>query len=88
MRALLSPEPVANKGFLPGLVATEITIGDESATSFFNARLLLSLPEFLWPCNMNSVWPVRGSQNCTPRSFDPDTIHFPSGVVATDNTKS
>lgn len=49
---------------------------------------LLNLPEFLWPCNINSVWPVRGSQNWTPRSFEPDTIHLPSGVVATDKTKS
>lgn len=50
--------------------------------------LCRSLPEFLWPWSINCVWPVRGSQNWTPLSLEPDTIQLPSGVVATDKTKS
>lgn len=46
------------------------------------------MTEFLWPCNMSCVWPVRGSQNCTPRSLEPDRTHSASGVRATLRTKS
>src|SRR3569833_2608183 len=37
---------------------------------------------------MSCVWPVRGSQNCTPRSLEPDMTHWASGVRATERTKS
>jgi hypothetical protein len=46
------------------------------------------MTEFLWPCNMSWVLPVLGSQNWTPRSFDPERTQFPSGVRATERTKS
>lgn len=46
------------------------------------------MTEFLWPWSMSCVAPVRGSQNCTPRSLDPDMTHAASGVRATERTKS
>lgn len=43
-------------------------------------------PEFLWPCSMNWARAEWGSQNCTPRSFEPETIQAPSGEMATEST--
>jgi hypothetical protein len=46
------------------------------------------MTEFLWPCSMSCVCPVRGSQNWTPRSLEPERTHSESGVRATLRTKS
>jgi len=46
------------------------------------------MTEFLWPCNMSCVLPVLGSQNWTPRSLEPERTQAPSGVSATERTKS
>jgi len=46
------------------------------------------MTEFLWPWSMSCVWPVRGSQNWTPRSLEPERTHWLSGVRATLSTKS
>jgi hypothetical protein len=45
-------------------------------------------PEFLWPCSIICAFPVTGSQNWTPRSFEPLMTHWPSGVRHTLSTKS
>ena len=72
MRARMSPEPVANRP--PVGVGTGLGATD--------------MTEFLWPCSMSCVWPVRGSQNWTPRSLEPERTHSESGVSATLRTKS
>ena len=72
MRARMSPEPVAKKP--PVGLATGL-----GATE---------MTEFLCPWSMSCVWPVRGSQNWTPRSLDPERTHSESGVSATLRTKS
>jgi hypothetical protein len=46
------------------------------------------MTEFLCPWSINWVAPVRGSQNWTPRSLEPDMTHWLSGVSATESTKS
>jgi len=72
MRARMSPEPVAKRP--PVWVGTGL-----GATE---------MTEFLCPWSMSCVWPVRGSQNCTPRSLEPESTHSESGVSATLRTKS
>lgn len=48
----------------------------------------VNVPEFLWPCNISWAIPVAGSQNCTPRSFEPLSTQLLSGVSVTLRTKS
>lgn len=72
IRALMSPEPVANRP--PVCDGT----GDGATL----------MTEFLWPWSMSCVEPVLGSQNWTPRSLEPERTHAPSAVRATERTKS
>ena len=68
----MSPEPVANTP--PVWVSTGLVATE--------------MTEFLCPRSMSCVWPVRGSQNWTPRSLEPERIHSESGVKAMVRTKS
>ncbi len=47
----------------------------------------IEITELRCPRSKHCAVPVR-SQNITPRSFDPDTSHCPSGDTRTERTKS
>lgn len=64
---------------------TEVAGPDQLGAQYVRARSAPS-PEFLWPESTNCAWPERGSQNCTPRSLEPDATHWPSGEHETERT--
>ena len=56
------------------------------ASTFPAGLRSIEMTLFLWPCSMHCTIAVCASQNCTPRSFEPDTTHAPSWDTATEST--
>lgn len=68
-----SPLGVDSSRWLGGRSDKKATLKDQDA------------PEFLCPWSMHCTTPFE-SQKCTPRSFDPETIHCASREIPTDST--
>jgi hypothetical protein len=81
--ACQSPLPVASM-FPAGLRSIEMT-KESVRTRSMNTKRKYA-PEFLCPCSIQCAMAVCESQNCTPRSLEPETTHLPSCETATERT--